>query len=139
MGPIIICKVFPVEYRRVLIGNVQKRTAFIHLTIIIIIIQRCRNMILKPWMVSTVYRKVWKFESGGLNIPIKRSTYPSYLIFEISIWINQVRPTRFLVYYQLDFYCLCSLHKSISKFQKDISHCLYLFLNGKRHGRSFRW
>ena len=38
-----------------------------------------------------------------------------YLISEKSIWKNQVRQTGFLVYFKLDFYCLCSLQKSISK------------------------
>ena len=38
-----------------------------------------------------------------------------YLISEKSIWKNQVRRTGFLVYFQLDFYCLYSLQKSISK------------------------
>ena len=38
-----------------------------------------------------------------------------YLISEKSIWKNQVQQTRFLVYFELDFYCLCSLQKSISK------------------------
>ena len=37
------------------------------------------------------------------------------LISEKSIWKNQVRQTGFLVYFKLDFYCLCSLQKSISK------------------------
>ena len=30
-----------------------------------------------------------------------------YLISEKSIWKNQVQQTRFLVYFELDFYCLC--------------------------------
>ena len=38
-----------------------------------------------------------------------------YLISEKSIWKNQVHRTRFLVYFERDFYCLCSLQKSISK------------------------
>ena len=38
-----------------------------------------------------------------------------YLISEKSIRKNQVRLTEFLVYFELDFYCLCSLQKSISK------------------------
>ena len=38
-----------------------------------------------------------------------------YLISGKSIWKNQVRRTGFLVYFELDFYCLCSLQKSISK------------------------
>ena len=38
-----------------------------------------------------------------------------YLISEKSIWKNQVRQTGFLVYFELDFYCLCSLQKSILK------------------------
>ena len=38
-----------------------------------------------------------------------------YLISEKSIWKNQVRRTGFLVYFELDFYCLCSLQKPIVK------------------------
>ena len=38
-----------------------------------------------------------------------------YLISENSIRKNQVRWTGFLVYFELDFYCLYSLQKSISK------------------------
>ena len=38
-----------------------------------------------------------------------------YLIYEKSIRKNQVQWTGFLVYLELDFYCLCSLQKSISK------------------------
>ena len=34
-----------------------------------------------------------------------------YLIFEKSTWKNQVQQTGFLVYFELDFYCLCSLQK----------------------------
>ena len=38
-----------------------------------------------------------------------------YLIFEKSSKKNKVGRTGFLVYFELDFYCLCSLQKSISK------------------------
>ena len=38
-----------------------------------------------------------------------------YLIFEKSSLKNQVLQTGFLVYFELDFYCLCSLKKSSSK------------------------
>ena len=38
-----------------------------------------------------------------------------YLISEKSSWKDQVWWTGFLVYFELDFYCLCSLQKSISK------------------------
>ena len=38
-----------------------------------------------------------------------------YLISEKSIWKNQLWPTGFLVYFKLDFYCLCNLQKSILK------------------------
>jgi hypothetical protein len=38
-----------------------------------------------------------------------------YSIFEKPSSINQVRQTGFLVYFELDFYCLCSLQKSILK------------------------
>ena len=34
-----------------------------------------------------------------------------YLISEKSIWKNLVRRTGFLVYFELDFYCLCSLYQ----------------------------
>ena len=38
------------------------------------------------------------------------------MIFEKSSWKNQVRQTGFLVYFELEFYCLwCSLQKLISK------------------------
>ena len=46
------------------------------------------------------------------------SDYPPvdlYLIFEKSIWKNQVRRIGFFVYFELDFYSLCSLQKSIWK------------------------
>ena len=39
-----------------------------------------------------------------------------YLISEKSIWKNPVLQTGFLVYFELNFYCLCSLQESISKF-----------------------
>ena len=38
-----------------------------------------------------------------------------YLIFEKSSLKNQVWWNGFLAYFELDFYCLCSLQKSISK------------------------
>ena len=38
------------------------------------------------------------------------------MISEKSIWKNQVRRTGFLIHFELDFYCLCSLQKSILKF-----------------------
>ena len=34
-----------------------------------------------------------------------------YLISEKSIWKNQVRQTGFLVYFKLNFYCLCDLQR----------------------------
>ena len=43
-----------------------------------------------------------------------------YLIFEISSLKNPVRRTGFFVYFELDFYCLCSLQKSSSKWGKSI-------------------
>jgi hypothetical protein len=36
----------------------------------------------------------------------------------INCWKNQVRQTEFLVYFELDFYCLFSLQKSISNLKK---------------------
>ena len=42
-----------------------------------------------------------------------------YLISEKSIWKNQVGQTDFLVYFKLDFYCLCGLQKSILKSAKN--------------------
>ena len=39
-----------------------------------------------------------------------------YSISEKSIWKNQVRRTGFLVYFKLDFNCLCSLQTLILKF-----------------------
>ena len=53
----------------------------------------------------------WSFCNFGNWPPVDL-----YLISEKSIWKNQVRRTRFLVYFKLDFYCLCSLQKSILKF-----------------------
>ena len=57
---------------------------------------------------------------GLQGINKKSSTSPSppvdlYLIYEKSIWKHQVKQNEFLVYFELDFYCLCSLQKSISK------------------------
>ena len=57
---------------------------------------------------SIFYRKIIRF---GLVLP----PVDLYLISEKSIWKNQVWRTGFLVYFELDFYCLCSLQKSISK------------------------
>ena len=39
-----------------------------------------------------------------------------YLNFEKLSWKNQIWQTGFLAYFELDFYCLYSLQKSISKF-----------------------
>ena len=56
---------------------------------------------------------------GGISLAvITVRNYPPvdlYLISEKSIWKNQVWRTGFLVDFELDFYCLCSLQKSISK------------------------
>ena len=52
-----------------------------------------------------------------------KSPVDLYLIFEKSIWKNQVRRTGFLIYFELDFYCLCSLKKSISKIDFEIDFC----------------
>ena len=62
-----------------------------------------------------------------------------YLISEKSTWKNQVQRTGFLVYFELDFYCLCSLLKSISKspvrltwfFQLDFSKIKYRSTGGQ--------
>ena len=53
--------------------------------------------------------------------------------FEKSSWKNQVPRTRFLVYFKLDFYCLCSLQKSISKFELDFSKIKYRGIGRKTH------
>ena len=42
----------------------------------------------------------------------------SVFYFFKSTWKNQVWRTGFLVYFELDLYCLCSLQKSILKFLK---------------------
>ena len=54
---------------------------------------------------------------GGIfsTVVVDRRPIHLYLIFKKSSWKNQVRQTEFLVYFELDFYCLCSLQKSISK------------------------
>ena len=64
----------------------------------------------------------WNCESPkskvGRTERTKNAHYPLldlYLISEKSIWKNQVRQTGFLVYFELDFYCLCRLQKSIPK------------------------
>ena len=49
------------------------------------------------------------------NKVIRLTPVDLYLISEKSIWKNPVRQIGFLVYFKLDFYCLCSLQKSISK------------------------
>ena len=38
-----------------------------------------------------------------------------YFNFEKSSWKNEVWQTGFLVYFELDFFCMCSLQKIISK------------------------
>ena len=50
------------------------------------------------------------------NNPITKSRpIHLYLIFEKWSWKKQVPRSGFLVYFELAFYCLCSLQKSISK------------------------
>ena len=63
------------------------------------------NLRIFPHLFFTVYR-------------LDSKTLPPvdlYLISEKSIWKNKVGRTGFLVYFELDFYCLCSLKKSILK------------------------
>ena len=38
-----------------------------------------------------------------------------HLVSKKSIWKNRVWRTEFLVYFEVDFYCMCSLQKSITK------------------------
>ena len=60
---------------------------------------------------SLIHQYLWsKPSSQAVYRPIHL-----YLIFEKSSWKNPVRRTGFLVYFELDFYCLCSLQKSILK------------------------
>ena len=59
----------------------------------------------------------WIFNNND-NKVTGEAPFPSvdlYLISEKSIWKNPLWRTGFLVYSELDFYCLCSLQKSISK------------------------
>ena len=68
-------------------------------------------MSLKPTLIKSPIRKKCDFYvklTLKANIPL----VDLYLIFEKSIWKNQVRRTGFLVYFELDFYCLRSLQKS---------------------------
>ena len=48
---------------------------------------------------------------------VSSSIPPVYLclVTEKPIWKNQVRRTGFIVYFEMNFYCLCSLQKLISK------------------------
>ena len=49
-----------------------------------------------------------------------------YLISEKSIWKNQVWRTGFLVYFELDFYCLCSLCRlKIQLVELDFSNLIF--------------
>ena len=57
------------------------------------------------------YNNLFKQSCGG---QANLSPVDLYLIFEKSSWKNQVWRTGFLVYFELDFYCLCGLQKSIS-------------------------
>ena len=49
------------------------------------------------------------------DIEIAFPSVDLHLISEKSIWKNQVRQTGFLLYFELDFCCLCSLQKTILK------------------------
>ena len=65
-------------------------------------------------IISTYLDNSWQNEIEKALPPVDL-----YLIFEKSSWKNQVRQTGFLVYFELDFYCLCSLQKSIINFEID--------------------
>ena len=57
-------------------------------------------------------------DAKGPNFLTLQPAWPfiiSTWFFEISSLKNQVRRTRFFVYFDLDFYCLCSLQKSSLK------------------------
>ena len=67
------------------------------------------------------FRHPWILKGLGSTLKLRHISHPLlrpihlHLIFEKSSWKNQVQQTGFLVYFELDFYCLCSLQKSISK------------------------
>ena len=68
------------------------------------------------WKKPFCSKKKWFLK--GFHIIHYWQTIPPvdlYLISEKSIWKNQVRRNGFLVDFELDFYCLCSLQKSILK------------------------
>ena len=56
------------------------------------------------------WSNLYKIKDWAVTTPVDL-----YLIYEKSIWKNQVGRTGFLVYSQLDFYCLRSMQKSILK------------------------
>ena len=64
-----------------------------------------------------VYKVSKKIHVKGVYFSDQGNQRPThlYVIFEKLSWKNQVRGTGFLVYFKLDFYCLCRLQKSISK------------------------
>ena len=76
-----------------------------------------RSVINKHFLKKTLlFEKRWFLK--GFHIIHHWQTIPPvdlYLISEKSIWKNQVWRNGFLVYFEHDFYCLCSLQKSISK------------------------
>ena len=61
------------------------------------------------------YEFIFQAASGRVSQYIACPPVDLYLISEKSILKNQIQRTGFLVYFELDFYCLRSLQKSISK------------------------
>ena len=87
---------------------------------------------LKSKILSFAWR-IWKWKEKKDKKYV--SSWPPvdlYLISEKSIWKNQVQRTDFLVYFELDFYCLCSLQKSISKSNWFFSFLNLIFGNWKK-------
>ena len=79
----------------------------------------CEKEVRSLFFVMSLY--FWEWIGIGGKPPVDL-----YLISEKSIWKSQVWWTGFLVYFKLDFYCLCSLQKSISKL--DFAVCRTWFL-----------
>jgi len=56
-----------------------------------------------------IKKKVHKLSNLSHSIQANKPPVDLYLISEKSSWKNQVRRTGFLVYFELDFYCLCTV------------------------------
>ena len=83
-----------------------------------------------PWWFTAIFLKIMNIRWNSYSFVLLQNKGSDwfknpYHLSDNSIWKNQVRWTWFLICFEVDFYCLCSLQKSNLKLIFAVSRELY--------------